>query len=261
MTIAPAVGGIVARHAIAQVLELLRTPVALLTNTMYPTLAFLFFVLPQQSIVGDPEQSLVAAGQLALFGVLSSFVFGYGIGTASDRLNPWTTYVRTLPAGAMATTAARFVVALVAVRLSLVPLVVCVALFTSAPDAFLSGRLPWWRAGAACVVVLVGGLPFLGLAVLIGYSLTPRSALAVAQVVTFPLAFVGGLMFPPETFPAWANLVSLAMPARAARDLTVGTLLHSGIAPLTVLVFLLWTAVTAALAVRANRRDEGQRFR
>jgi len=254
-------GRVIRRHAQAQLLELLRTPVALLTNTMYPTLAFLFFILPQQRIISDTGQSLVAAAQLALFGVMSSFVFGYGIGAAQDRLSPWTTYLRTLPAGALATTVARFAVAFVAVGLSLVPLVACVALFTAAPAAFFEGQLPWWRPLLATLVVLVGGLPFLGMAVAIGYSMSPRSALAVAQLVTFPLAFIGGLMFPPDTFPGWADLVSLGTPARAARDLTVATLLGQPIGASTVPVFLLWTAAMVGLAVWANRRDEGRRFR
>lgn len=228
---------------------------------MYPTLAFLFFILPQERIVADTQQSLVAAAQLAMFGVMSSFVFGYGIAAAQDRMSPWTTYLRTLPVGALATTLARFAVAVVAVGLTLVPLVACVALLTAAPAAFLEGQLPWWRAFAACPVVLVGGLPFLGIAVAIGYSMTPRSALAVAQLVTFPLAFVGGLMFPPDTFPDWANSVSLATPARAARDLAVGTLLGQPLHASTVPVFLLWTVGMLALAVWANRRDEGRRFR
>lgn len=257
----PGPARLVLAHARAQALVILRNPLSLATNTMYPTLAFCFFVLPQDAVVHDATQSLIATAQLAVFGVLTSLVFGYGIAAAEDRADPWTTYVRTLPAGAVATTAARFVVAFVAVAVSLIPLVLASALLTAAPQAFSGGGLPLWRAGAALLLVLASGIPFLALAVAIGYSTTPRTALALAQIVTFPLAFVGGLMFPPSTFPHWADAVSLATPTRAARDLAVGVLIDAPIPATTVPVFVGWSVVLLAAAVRANRRDEGRRFR
>ncbi|MDO5628177.1 MAG: ABC transporter permease [Mobilicoccus sp.] len=257
----PSSARLVLAHARAQSLEILRSPLSLVTNTMYPTLAFVFFVLPQRGIVTDPTQSLVATAQLAIFGVLTSLVFGYGIAAAQDRADPWTTYVRTLPAGAIATTAARFLVAFTAVTVGLVPLLTVAVLATAAPTPFLDGNLPMWRAGAAALVVLASGVPFLAMAVAIGYSTTPRSALALAQLVTFPLAFVGGLMFPPDTFPAWADVISLATPARAARDLAVGVLLEAPIPLSSIPVFAGWSIALTALAIRANRRDEGRRYR
>lgn len=252
---------LVLAHARAQGLEVVRSPLALVTNTMYPTLAFAFFVLPQRAIISDPVQSLVATTQLSLFGVLTALVFGYGISAAQDRADPWTTYLRTLPAGALATTAARFVVGLVAVSASLVPLLLVALFATAAPDAFTSGALEWWRAPAAAAIVLAAGLPFLSMAVAIAYTTTPRSALALAQLVTFPLAFVGGLMFPPEMFPDWADVFSLATPVRAARDLAVGVLLDAPIPLSSLPVLLGWTVALLGLAVWANRRDEGRRFR
>lgn len=252
---------LVLAHARAQALEVVRNPLSLVTNTMYPTLAFCFFVLPQSRIVTDPTQSVIATGQLAIFGVLTSLVFGYGIAAAQDRADPWTTYVRTLPAGAIATTAARFVVAFTAVAVSLIPLMLASVWFTATPAAFGDGGLPWWRALAGALIVLASGVPFLAMAVAIGYSTTPRSALALAQLVTFPLAFAGGLMFPPDMFPAWADVLSLATPTRAARDLAIGVLLDAPIPPSTLPVFIGWSVLLTVVAVRANRRDEGRRFR
>ncbi|MGI8717800.1 MAG: ABC transporter permease, partial [Lapillicoccus sp.] len=66
-------------HTRAQVLELTRTPIAIISTTIFPTMAFLFFVLPQQEVTRDPIASLVVVAQLGMFGVMSSYLFGYGI--------------------------------------------------------------------------------------------------------------------------------------------------------------------------------------
>ena len=77
-------------HTKAQLLDLIRTPVAIVSTTIFPTLAFLFFVLPQREVVNDSLWSLITVAQLAVFGVMSAYLFGYGIGIAEERANPWT---------------------------------------------------------------------------------------------------------------------------------------------------------------------------
>lgn len=248
-------------HTKAQLLDLFRTPVAIVSTTIFPTLAFLFFVLPQQEVVNNPLWSLVTVAQLAVFGVMSAYLFGYGIGIAEERANPWTSYLRTLPIGALPTTISRFLVAAFAALLSLVPLVLAVALLTSAPDAFTSGDLAWWRLPAALGAVILVGAPFLAMGLFIGYLLSAKAAIAVAQVVNFPLAFIGGLMLPPEMFPGWVDAISLGTPSRAARDAVVAVLTGEAAPASTWVVLIGWTVAMTALAVWANRRDEGRRFR
>ena len=56
-------------HTRAQVLEQLRIPVAVLSSTVFPTLALVFFVLPQTAVTSNPQASLMSIAQLAVFGV------------------------------------------------------------------------------------------------------------------------------------------------------------------------------------------------
>jgi ABC-2 type transport system permease protein len=248
-------------HARAQVRDLLRTPVAVVSTTIFPALTFVFFILPQSEVTENAYASIAVFAQLGIFGVMGAFLFGYGISVAEDRANPWTTYLRTLPVGAAPTTVARFVVALVGVGLSLVPLLMCTILFTEAPSAFVDGQLAWWRLPVGLAALLVGGAPFLGMGLAIGYSMTSRAAVAVAQVCYFPIAFVGGLMIPPQNFPAWLDTLSRFTPARPARDLAVSVLTGEPMPSSTLPVLAGWTVLMVGLAQWAYRRDEGRRFR
>ena len=248
-------------HAKAQVLEQLRIPISVISSTVFPTLALVFFVLPQEAVTSNPVASLIAVSQLALFGVMSSFLFNYGIGVAEERANPWSSYVRTLPAGAVPPTVGRALTAMMFAFFALVP-VMLVGLFTTAAlEAFTTGLVSWWRVPAAVAVWLVCGLPFLFLGLLIGYLCTSKVAIAVTQVVFFPLAFAGGLMLPPELFSPGLNTFSQFLPTRAARDVSVSVFSGEPLGPAALPCLLAWTLLLGVLAVWANRRDQGRRFR
>lgn len=248
-------------HTRVQILDFVRTPVAVISMMAFPTMAFLFFVLPQSEVTSNPIASLVVVGQLGMFGVMSAYLFGYGIGVAEERANPWFVYLRTLPVGALPTTLARFLTAALSALLSLVPLVLAVVLFTEASTAFTSGLLSVGRIPLTLLTIIVAAVPFLGMGLAIGYSLTSKAAIAVAQIVNFPLAFVGGLLLPPEMFPSWLDPISLATSSRSARDLVVFALTGDPMPASTVPVLAAWTVAMLALALWANRRDEGRRFR
>ena len=248
-------------HTKVQVIDLIRTPIAIISTTIFPTLAFLFFVLPQSEVTSNAIYSLGVVAQLGVFGVMSAYLFGYGIGVAEERANPWTTYLRTLPIGPLPMTVARFLSAALASFLSLLPLAITVGLLTEAPSAFTSGQLSLARIPFALVIILVAATPFLAMGLSIGYLLSSKAAVAVAQVLNFPLAFIGGLMLPPQMYPGWLDVVSLATPARAARDTVIWALTGADMPASTIPVLVGWTIALTALAVWANRRDEGRRFR
>lgn len=248
-------------HTKAQILEQLRIPVAVISSTIFPSLAFLFFVVPQEVVASNPVAALGAMAQLAMFGVMSAFLFGYGVGVAEDRANPWTTYLRTLPVGPIPGTVARAATAMMFSFFALVPLFLLGGFLTNALDAFTAGDLPWWRIPASMAVFLLCGLPFLALGLTVGYLCTSKVAIAVTQVLFFPMAFAGGMMLPPMMFPGWLNTLSLMLPSRAARDLSVEVLTGTGLHGSTIVVITAWTLILGAFAVWANRRDQGRRFR
>lgn len=241
-------------HTRFQVRETVRVPIALIGNLVFPALALLFFVVPQRALAEDPLASLAAVAQLGTFAVMSSCLFTLGAGVAEDRQLAFDPYVRTLPAGAGPRLAGRIANAVMFCLLAQVP-VILIAVFLTAASTSPARAL----GGLAMVPVIAVPFTLLGLA--IGYALPAKAAIAVVQVVLFPLAFAGGLFMPPEIFPPWLDAISQGLPSRAARDLAVQVTTGIEGSAWALPVLLGWTAVFAALAVLAYRRDEGRRFR
>jgi ABC-2 type transport system permease protein len=124
-----------------------------------------------------------------------------------------------------------------------------------------AATLPPSRLALTAAALLTAGLPLFAAGISIGYSMSSKAALAVAQSLLLPLAFAGGLLLPPETFPGWLNSISMWLPTRAGRDLVVTASTGVGLPGSTLFVLAGWTIITGSLAVGAYRRDEGRRFR
>lgn len=245
---------LVMTHTRFQFLETIRVPIAVIGTMMFPALALLFFVVPQEAVAGDPVAATAAAGQLSLFSVVSVCLFQFGAGVAEDRSSAWDPYVRTLPAGVTPRMAGRVLNGVLFALLGMLPVLLVAALLTAAsvtPGQLVLGAL----------ALVVAALPFLGMGLAIGYSLTVKGAVPVAQVVLFPMAFAGGLFLPPDSFPHGLDLFSQLLPTRAGRDLVVPLLLGEPVLLRAVVVLVFWTLGAGSLAVWAYRRDEGRRFR
>ncbi|GEL98513.1 ABC transporter permease [Cellulomonas terrae] len=240
-------------HARFQFLETVRIPIAVIGNLLFPSLALLFFVIPQRAVADDPGIATAAVAQLGTFAVMSTCLFSFGVGVSEDRAMPFDPFLRTLPAGAGPRLMGRVLNGVLWSYLALVPLVLLGAFLTAA-------TLTPSQALAAIVMVPAVAVPFLLLGLAIGYRLSSKAAIAVVQATLFPLAFAGGLFMPPEAFPAWLDAISKVLPSRAARDLAVQAVTGYEAYAGAVVVILAWTAVFAAMAVTAYRRDEGRRF-
>lgn len=241
-------------HTRFNVLETVRIPIAVIGNLLFPSLAMVFFVVPNPQVAADPTAATTAVGQLALFAVISAYLFSFGTGVAEDRALPFDGYVRTLPAGVLPRLAGRVATGVLFALVALVPLTLLGWLLTEA-------RVSATTLALGVVVLLATALPFLMLGLAIGYRMSNKAAIAVVQVVLFPLAFAGGLFLPPQTFPDWLESLSQALPSRAGRDLLVEVLTGTAAYSLALPVLVGWGAVFTALAVLAYRRDEGRRFR
>jgi len=250
---APTALRLTALHARYQVTETLRVPVAVIGTVLFPALSLLFFVVPQP-FAAEPEAATSAVAQFAVFAVTSVCLFTYGVGVAEDRSLPWDPFLRTLPAGPGPRLGGRMLTGLAFALLGLVPLLVLAALLTAA-------TLPPARVLPSVLALCVAALPMLCLGLAIGYALSSKAALAVAQLLLLPLAFAGGLFLPPQMFPAWLDAISQWLPTRAGRDLLVTATTGADLPATAVPVLLGWLLLTGALAVWAYRRDEGRRFR
>ncbi|GMA32810.1 ABC transporter permease [Litorihabitans aurantiacus] len=241
-------------HLRAQFLETVRVPIAVISAALFPALAAFFFVVPNSAVADDPVIATQAIAQLGVFAVMSACLFTHGTGVAEDRGQPFDGYVRTLPAGAGPRLVGRVLNGLCFTAISLVPLGLVGAIFTEASLSAL-------RLVVAVAAVLAVAVPFTLLGLAIGYSMSAKAAIAVVQVVLFPLAFAGGLFLPPNMFPGWLDLVSTGLPSRAAREVMVLATTGQSDVGYAIPVFLAWTAVFATMAVLAYRNDEGRRFR
>ncbi|WP_420114034.1 ABC transporter permease [Pseudactinotalea sp.] len=241
-------------HAKYNILETIRIPIAVIGNLMFPTLAMFFFVVPQEVVTSDPLWSMMSVGGLAMFSVMSTFMFTFGVGVAEDRALPFDPYLRTMPAGAGPRMLGRILTGCVFALVALVPLGLVAGIFTAAAPTPLQLLL-----GVA--TLLAAGIPFLMLGLFIGYRLSSKAAIAVVQVILFPLAFAGGLFMPAEMFPSWLATASSFLPSRAGRDLVISALTGTEVYAYALPVLLGWGVLFTALAIWAYRRDEGRRFR
>jgi len=241
-------------HTKYSLLETLRVPIAVIGTIVFPALALLFFVVPQQSVAGDEEFATQAVASMAVFSVMVGSLFSFGLGIAENREKPWDPYLRTLPAPGIARVLAHVLSTGLMAVVALVPLVVIGALLTAAratPLELLTGLF----------AIVVAGLPFMLLGICIGYAFSTKAAIAVIQILFFTLAFAGGLFLPPLLFPDWLNAISQFLPSRQARDFVIWAVQGGELEPLTWLGLVGWIALLLAGALLLFRRDEGRRFR
>jgi ABC-2 type transport system permease protein len=242
---------LVLTNARFHLLETVRIPIALIGATFFPSASMLFFVVP---FVGDdPIGSTFATASMVTFAVMTNALFGYGIGVAEDRAQPWDPYTRTLPAGPGPRFGGRILAGLAMTFISLLPVVVIATFLTEATITAPRFLLTFGT-------VFVIALPFTLMGLAIGYGLPMKAALAVAQVLFFPLAYGGGLMSGPGEAPGWVEIISPYLPTRGAVELMWASVGDYHPDPTALVMLAVWTVAMASLAVWAYRRDEGRRY-
>lgn len=238
-------------HTRYQLLETIRIPIAVIGSAFFPAVSMLFFVVPFAG--DDPVAATYATASMVTFAVMTSNLFQYGIGVSEDRAQPWDPYTRTLPAGAFPRFAGRILAGLVMLILPIIPVVIIAAVGTEA--TITSGGL---LAGLGSVVLI--SIPFTLMGLAIGYALPSKAALAVAQVLFFPLAFGGGLLSAPGSAPGFIEIIAPYLPTRGAVELMWAAVGDFKPNPVSLIALAGWIVVLAVLAVWAYRRDEGRRF-
>jgi ABC-2 type transport system permease protein len=236
-------------HARAELLELIRYPSFSVPALLFPALLFLFFGVPAE---GSDEAILMVS--YAAFGVLGVALFQFGVGIAADRASPWQVYLRTLPVSAYARFAARLLAAAV-FALGSAGVVVAVAL------ALTSARLgagEWLRV---VVALAYGTIPFGLLGLAIGYWLTPKGAVPVANILFLGLAFLGGLWTGAASLPSAVESFSPLLPTRQWGEIVWAPAVGRAWEVWPWLGLAAYAAAFGALASWGYRRDEGQRYR
>lgn len=238
-------------HAKYQLLETFRIPIAIIGSAFFPAAAMLFFVVP---FAGDhPVGATLATASMTTFAVMSTSLFTFGIGVAEDRAQPWDPYMRTLPAGPGPRFAGRIIAGLVVMVLSVIPVVLIAAFLTEA-------TVPPLGLVLGLLALMVGSIPFTLMGLAIGYALPSKAAIAVTQVIFFPMAVGGGLLTDPNNAPRFIEIVAPYLPSRGAVELVWAAVADVTPEGLTMVMLVIWTVAAGAAAVWAYRRDEGARF-
>jgi ABC-2 type transport system permease protein len=240
---------LVAVHARAITVELLRHPAYVVPTLALPTVFFLFFALP-----GPAEAASVRMATFAGFAAIGVAFFQFGVGIAAERASPWEAYLRTLPVAPRVRMLARLLsAAIFAAGAAGLLIIVAVA----ATPASLAGA--GWAELAA--VLTVGIAPFALLGIALGYWAPPRAALPIANLLYVGLSYAGGLWFQPHLLPATVQAVSPWLPTRALADALTAAAAGDSPAWRSWLALVLFAGGFALLAGRGYRRDEGRRYR
>jgi ABC-2 type transport system permease protein len=241
-------------HTKYSLLETFRVPIAVIGALVFPSLALLFFVVPQQGVASDPLYATQAVISLSVFAVMSNSLFSFGLSISEDREKPWDPYLRTLPVPGLARVLSYiFSIGLMGM-VAIIPLIVIGGFFTAA-------EAPIWRIVAGFVALAISALPFMLIGICIGYSMPSKAAIAVVQVVMFGFAFAGGLFLPPILFAPWLDTLSMFFPSRQAREVVIWAVQGGDLQPWAWIGIVVWTVVMLAVALILFRRDEGRRYR
>lgn len=226
---------------------LLRSPAFVAAVVALPSLIFLFV-----SGTARGDNNAIFAS-FTVFAALSVAFFQFGVGIAQDRDTPWERYRRVLPASALMPFAANVLVALTFAAIS-VGLLAIVASLT------LPLTITWWNAARLALALVGGAIPMALLGIAIGYWVSARAALAVANVLYLALSFGGGIFVPPRALPGWLDAISTWLPTRRIVELAWAAVAGRPLQMEHWLLLAAYAVILAALALWGYRRDEGNRY-
>lgn len=233
-------------------LGLLRVPAYWVPTLLLPAMLFSFFGLPAAK--QGPQVAALVMASFSAFAIIGVSFYQFGIGIAQDRVNPWDSYMRTLPTGPGPRIAAQLLVALV-FGIAAAGTVAMVTLY----GAELALTPKQWLTFAASL--LLGSIPFTLMGISIGYLAPPKAAVPLANLLHLPLTFAGGLWMRPSALPEVVQLISPYVPTRHLGEVVWAAVLGLD-TPLKSWAWLGGYAIFfALLAAWARRRDEGERFK
>ena len=238
-------------HARAQVLYYAGYPAYTAPTILFPALFFFLFVTPRSQL--RHEAKLFAAGYLG-FAALAVAFFQFGVGTAAERTTPWETYVRTLPASAFARIVGRSLAAIPFV-LAACGVVLAIAIATT------PARFSFVEIASLFVATFAGCVPFVLFGFALGYWVSPRGALPLANLLYLVLSFAGGLWTTSRHLPGAVANVSPVLPTRLYANVLWAAARAQWPRAASIAGLSAYGAVFALLAVWGYRRDEGERFR
>jgi ABC-2 type transport system permease protein len=203
---------IYAREFLAEFRKARRMPEFVLPTLLLPLGFYVLFAMALAPAEADGRQ-LPLLATFGVYGALSPAIFGFGVGLAQERHQGLLDLKRVSPMPAGAILAAKLAICLCfsfAIALALHALARCAGV-----------TLPFDQRIELIALQTVSVLPFACIGILLGLLLRDQAATAMANVVFFLLAILGGLWMPIALFPNWLQQLALLLPSYHAGELAL----------------------------------------
>jgi ABC-2 type transport system permease protein len=180
---------------------------------------------------------------MATLGAFSGALTGNAQRIAQEKKDGWIRQLRLTPLPANGYVISKILVSMVIT----VPTVAIVLLL----GRFYGGvRLPLWQWLVILVTIWFGTTIFAALAVAIGYRFPPDQVQAVAMILYFGFAILGGLWFP---IGGVMQKIGETLPTYAVVKIGTDVILGASVAPGLIIGLAVWLAVFVGLATLAVR--------
>ena len=233
-------------EARAQFLSVARTPGFTIPTLVFPIMFYVFFGVVMSFSPLAPTFLLATYG---VFGLMGPSLFGFGVGFATERDSGALLLKQTTPMPVAAYLLARVATAL------LFGMAIVLGLFLLAAFA-ADVTLYRWQWFALAGVVLSSVIPFCALGLAIGAWVRAQSAVAIVNLVFFPMAFLSGLWMPIAMLPSLVQDLAVVFPAyhQSQLALKVVGMDQGGSTGFHVLMMGIFTAVFLVVAAVGFRR-------
>jgi ABC-2 type transport system permease protein len=231
-----------------EIVRVLRNPMFTGYTIGFPIFFYLLFTTVfAQNQVRTTDFSAYYMVSMALYGAIGTALTGVGAPIAMERSRGWTRQLALTPLRPRQ----YLVVKVAAASVLSLPVILAILVVGRLVHHVDLGIGTWL---ALVPALWLGGLPFVGLGIAIGYTFRDEAAQGVALTVYFLLSIAGGLWLPVESFPHWLSNVANVLPTYRAGQLSWRLL--AGSSPLTpgVLVLLAWAVGFLGLAAWRFRR-------
>jgi ABC-2 type transport system permease protein len=236
------------RYARTDALCLVRSVYFLVFSVAFSAVFYLMFtVVVRDALSTSPgfarDYMLAMSVSGAFFGALN----GAGIRLGMERGDGWSRQILLTPLTSRGYLGAKAITA----WLLTLPAMVCVFLIGALVNG-VSLSAPRWLAAAG--TLWLASIVFVAAGLLVGLLAAGEKAQFLALAIFFPLAMLGGLWFPIDSFPQALKTIADYLPTRAMYqlvELTSGAATGSAATPLLVLA--LWLAALSSLVLARSR--------
>lgn len=187
----------------AEILKAFRAPEFIFPSVFMPSCFYALFAIVLPASNNNAAYLLATYG---VFAVMGPSIFGFGIGVATERERGWLQLKQAVPASAVSYIGAKLVTTLLFCALALLPIYLIAGFFGEVELT----RATWFSLFGMHVLAAI---PFIFIGLILGFSLSSGGAVAIANIIFFGLAILGGLWIPIFTFPSLMQDLALFIPS------------------------------------------------